>query len=64
MEYLIYVLERNPTQYLRTLEGLELTTDEASAIIYDSEEQALMVIDTLDGTTEFWGTRQPRPKGN
>lgn len=64
MEHLIYILGSAPEMMLKVEEGEETTDNELEAIIYDSKEQAELVISTLSGTTEFWGTRKPRPRDN
>ena len=62
MEHLIYILDSSPQRMLKEEEGTIVTDNEMEAIIYPTKEDALAVIDTLSGTTEFWGTRKPRPR--
>lgn len=62
MEHLIYVLGSSPEMMLKEEEGTIITDNEMEAIIYPTKDDALAVIDTLSGTTEFWGTRPPRPR--
>jgi len=61
MEHLIYILGSSPELMLKVAEGEETTDNEMEAIIYPTKEDALAVIETLSGTTDFWGTRPPRP---
>ena len=61
MEHLIYQLER-PELMLASIEGEQVTDNEDQALIFESKDVALKVIDTLSGTTSFWGTRPPRPR--
>lgn len=60
MEHLIYRLE-DDRYYLSNIEREEMTTDESEALIFSTKDEALSVISGLNGTTDFWGTRPPRP---
>lgn len=64
MGVIIYALGTNPEKMLKSIEGEVVTLNESEALRFDSQSDADAVIDTLNGTTDFWGTRKPRPRGN
>lgn len=41
-----------------------VSNDEDLAMLFESEAEALAVIETLDGRGEFWGVRPKRRKPN
>lgn len=41
-----------------------VSNDEDLAMLFESEAEALAVIETLDGRGEFWGARPKRRKPN
>jgi hypothetical protein len=63
MEYLIYRLD-SPEVMLKNIEGEEETLNEDEALLFPIKEDALTIIDSLSGGSDFWGTRKPRPRNN
>jgi len=64
MEYLIYSKENEDTFIETVNSAYEYTTTEFedNALLFASETAALDMVGHLEGTTDFWGTRPPRPK--
>jgi hypothetical protein len=62
MEFLIYALGSAPEQLIKYAEGEETTDNEMEAYVFATKADAEARIETLTGTTDFWGTRPPRPR--
>lgn len=60
--YIIYDKNR-PTLFLKYINSdgsVSLTNMEAEAMKFQSEQEANTIINSLQGGSDFWGTRPPR----